>query len=112
MLRKCLIYCTFAATLSGNTATASCLTANTGAGCARVPLTTAAPRPLPPGPVEVGDILPRGKYSMVMNAGWYGLPPARDGWVYFRVEDDVYRVDFMTREVLERATSEAGQNWP
>ena len=49
---------------------------------------------------------------MVMDARWYGLPPARDGWVYFRVEDDVYRVDFMTREVLERATAEAGANWP
>lgn len=107
-----LKYIAFVLPLTASDATASCLTANTGAGCARAPITSVTPRELPPGPVDVGDILPRGKYSMVMNASWYGLPPARDGWVYFRVEDDVYRVDFMTREVLERATAEAGGNWP
>ncbi len=99
---------------------AQCLTANTGAGCAqarevvRPPITSAATveRDLGPPPVEIGDILEKGRYSMLMNAPWYGLPPAKDGWVYFRIEDDVYRVDFRTREVLERATAEAGRNWP
>ncbi len=67
---------------------------------------------LGPAPVEIGSILPKGAFSMLMNATWYGLPPAKDGWVYFRVEDDVYRVDFETREVLERVTSEVGRNWP
>ncbi len=93
---------------------AQCLTANTGAGCATakiisVPKTT---RDLGPPPVEIGEILERGKYSMVLNARWYSLPDAKDGWVYFRIEDDVYRVDFQTMEVLERATAEAGANWP
>ncbi|MEY1555841.1 hypothetical protein AB3Y40_09425 [Yoonia sp. R2331] len=93
---------------------AQCLTANTGAGCATakiisVPKTT---KELGPPPVEIGEILERGKYSMLLNARWYGLPDARDGWVYFRIEEDVYRVDFETMEVLERATSEAGSNWP
>ena len=93
---------------------AQCLTANTGAGCSTakiisVPKTT---RDLGPPPIEIGEILPRGKYSMVLNARWYSLPDAKDGWVYFRIEDDVYRVDFQTMEVLERATSEAGANWP
>ena len=95
---------------------AQCLTASTGAGCATAPVTVAPPSPEPvslgPGPVEIGAILPKGEFSMLMNATWYGLPPAKDGWVYFRVEDDVYRVDFQTREVLERATSEVGRNWP
>ena len=76
------------------------------------PFIRVAPSDPGPGPVEIGDILERGKYTMVMNARWYGLPPARDGWVYFRVEDEVYRVDYLTRKVLERATPEAGRNWP
>lgn len=94
-------------------AEAQCRTANTGAGCATARVIVTPPAADPgPGPVEIGTILPRGEYTMVMNARWYGLPPARDGWVYFRVEDDVYRVDYATREVLERATEEAGENWP
>jgi len=96
---------------------AQCLTENTGAGCAQArvivkPPTKVQTRQLGPPPIEIGAILPRGQYTMVMNATWYGLPPAKDGWVYFRIEDDVYRVDFETREVLERATAEAGRNWP
>lgn len=100
--------------LSATSAQAQCLTANTGAGCSTAKIIT-VPKPtrdLGPPPVEIGTILPRGKYSMVMNARWYSLPDARDGWVYFRIEDDVYRVDFETMEVLERATAEAGSNWP
>ena len=110
MYAKALLSLTLVAL--GQVAVAQCATANTGAGCASARILSVVPRDLPPGPVEIGDILPRGEYSMVMNARWYGLPPARDGWVYFRVKDDVYRVDFMTREVLERATAEAGANWP
>jgi len=97
---------------------AQCLTAKTGAGCSSARIIVAPPTApstapdLGSGPVEIGSILPRGEYSMLMNAKWYGLPAAKDGWVYFRVEDDIYRVDFETREVLERATAEAGRNWP
>ncbi|WP_394152494.1 hypothetical protein [Loktanella salsilacus] len=70
-----------------------------------------APQRTPP-PVAIGEVIPKGKYSMVMDARWYGLPPAQDGWVYFRIERDVYRVDYVTMTVLERATAEAGRNWP
>ncbi len=110
MLRITLISFIFVPTL----ASAQCLTANTGAGCATakiisVPQTS---HDLGPPPVEIGEILERGRYSMILNARWYSLPDAKDGWVYFRIEDDVYRVDFETMEVLERATSEAGANWP
>ena len=108
-----IAFISFAFLASG--AQGQCLTANTGAGCATakiisVPRTPA--RELGPPPVEIGAILPRGAYSIVLNARWYGLPDARDGWVYYRIEDDVYRVDYRTMEVLERATSEAGANWP
>ena len=87
------------------TATAQCRMAAAGA-CHVVPVKKAPP------PVQIGEIIPRGKYSMVMDARWYGLPPARDGWIYYRIEKDVYRVDYRTMEVLERATDEAGRNWP
>ena len=101
-------------TLCAQPVHAQCLTANTGAGCAVARIIKVAPprQQLGPPPVEIGDILPRGKYSMVMNARWYGLPDAKDGWVYMRIEDDVYRVDFVTLEVLERVTAQAGANWP
>lgn len=113
MLRKVLI----CIALVPNMSAAQCLTANTGAGCSSARIIVAPPssngaQDLGPGPVEIGTILPKGEYSMLMNASWYGLPQAKDGWVYFRIEDDVYRVDFQTREVLERATSEVGRNWP
>jgi hypothetical protein len=49
---------------------------------------------------------------MVMDARWYGLSPATDGWVYFQIERDVYRVDYVTMTVLERATEETSGNWP
>ena len=86
-------------------ASAQCRMAAAGA-CHVVPVKKAPP------PVEIGEIIPRGKYSMVMDARWYGLPPAKDGWIYYRIERDVYRVDYRTMEVLERATDEAGRNWP
>ena len=74
--------------------------------CVSVPV-----KKLPP-PVTIGEVIQKGKYSMVMDARWYGLPPAKDGWVYFRIERDVYRVDYVTMTVLERATAETGRNWP
>jgi len=95
-------------------AEAQCRTANTGATCITVPQREqpSNERTLGAAPVEIGTVLPRGRYTMVLNAGWYGLPPAKDGWVYFRIEDDVYRVDYESRKVLERATSETAANWP
>lgn len=97
------------------TADAQCLTANTGAGCSSARVVVKPPSRaelLGPPPVEVGSYLDRGVYSLVMNAPYYGLPQARDGWVYFRIVDDVYRVDYNTMQVLERVTAEASANWP
>ena len=88
-----------------STASAQCRMAAAGA-CHVVPVKKAPP------PVEIGEIIPRGKYSMVMDATWYGLPPAQDGWIYYRIGRDVYRVDYRTMEVLERATEETSRNWP
>ncbi len=93
-------------------AIAQCRMAAAGAACSTPPVHKIIAPPPRPAPVEIGAIIPRGKYSMVMDAQWYGLPPAQDGWIYYRIKDDVYRVDYRTMEVLERATDEAGQNWP
>ncbi len=100
----------------------ACLTAGTGAKCATAADSLfgigaadtqaggakfqKAPEPIYP--VEVGDTLPP-QYYILMNTRRYGLPPPRDGWMYFRVEREVYRVDARTREVLERVTEQASR---
>jgi len=61
--------------------------------------------------VDVGDVLPRGRYSVILNADYYGLSPASDGWVYMRVGQDAYRVDWHTHEVLERVTNRVAANF-
>ena len=90
----------------------------TGAGCGVAfgqgvsgAKTVKAPAPPPP-LVKIGDKLEPGTYSMVMDATWYGLPLVRDGWVYYRIGRDVFRVDYLTLEVLENVTAQAGRNWP
>lgn len=90
-------------------AIAQCRMAIAGANCVTVP--EASRRPPPPPPVEIGQILERGEYSMLMNARYYGLPSVSDGWVYMRIEDDIFRVDWRTHEVLEMVTDQANRNW-
>ena len=88
-------------------ATAQCRIAVAGTAC------VAIPQPLTPlpGPVEIGEVLERGKYSMLLNARYYGLPTVSDGWVYMRIEDEIYRVDWRTHKVLEQVTDQASRNW-
>ena len=88
-------------------ATAQCRMAVAGSNCVTVPQTTAPPLP----PVDVGDVLERGEYSMLMNARYYGLPSVSDGWIYMRIEDDIYRVDWQSHTVLEQVTDQANRNW-
>ncbi|WP_089990673.1 hypothetical protein [Cognatiyoonia koreensis] len=99
--------------LFATTADATCRIQTTLGSCQTPPRSPKPPAAgLGPAPIEIGTILERGEYSIVLNSQWYGLPRPKDGWVYFRIQDDVYRVDYETREVLERATREANQNWP
>ncbi len=93
--------------LAPQAAVAQCRIAVPGTSCVAIP----QPLTPQPGPVEIGDVLERGKYSMLMNARYYGLPTVSDGWVYFRVEDEIYRVDWRSHEVLERVTHLASRNW-
>jgi hypothetical protein len=106
IMRSCFIILAVAATLPtvGN---AQCRMAVAGAACFVVPQSAESAKP----PVEIGEVLERGQYSMLMNARYYGLPSVSDGWVYMRIEDDIYRVDWRSHTVLENVTDQANRNW-
>ncbi|MGJ8624171.1 MAG: hypothetical protein ACSHW1_15550 [Yoonia sp.] len=87
-------------------ASAQCRMSMSGSNCVAVPQA----RMTPP-PVEIGQILERGEYSILMNSRYYGLPAVSDGWVYMQIEKDIYRVDWVTHEVLERVTDQANRRW-
>lgn len=81
-----------------------------------------APEPIPPTvslafavnalPLQVsplyerGDILPRGRYSMLMNSAYHGLPPAPEGTLYFQVDLKVLLVDRTTYEIIDDVSRE------
>lgn len=90
----------------------ACSTANTGARCVGVGALDAggaaglirkAPARAPA--YRIGDTLPD-SFQMLINTAYYGLPPARDGWLYFRVEHQLFRVDRQSRVILEDVTRE------
>ena len=107
-------------------ASAACSTAEAGARCVRalpgdgleVPtrpdhivqaaMTSAS---APSALVNVGVFVPRGEYSIILNADYYGLPPVSEGWVYMRIGPDAYRVDWQSHQVLERVTEQAAANF-
>lgn len=95
--------------LMGSMASAQCRIKVAGSNCVVVPQSQrSAERP---GPVNVGDTLERGRYNMILNARYYGLPDVSDGWVYMQVQEDIYRVDWASHKVLERVTDQASRNW-
>ncbi len=106
MLRKLLLVTALLALLPV-LASAQCRIAVAGTACVAVPKPL-VPRP---DPVEIGQTLDRGKYSMLMNARYYGLPRVSDGWVYMRIEEEIYRVDWVSHVVLEKVTHLASGNW-
>ena len=61
--------------------------------------------------VGIGEVVPRGEYSIILNADYYGLPAVSDGWVYMRIGQDAYRVDWKTHQVLERVTEQTAANF-
>jgi hypothetical protein len=105
-------------------AQAACSTANSGARCVRaLPGSDVPVRPdhisqvamtsasAPSALVDVGEVVPRGEYSIILNADYYGLPPVSDGWVYMRIGPDAYRVDWQSHQVLERVTDRVAANF-
>jgi len=93
--------------LTATSAQSQCRIAVAGTSCVAIP----QPLTPEPGPVEIGEILERGQYSILMNARYYGLPAVSDGWVYMRIEDEIYRVDWRSHRVLEQVTDQASRNW-
>ena len=53
--------------------------------------------------IAPGDPLPQDALT-VIGTEYLGLPPARDGWAYFRVGRSLYRADFATRRVINRVS--------
>ena len=84
-------------------AVAQCRLATTGAACVSVPVREAHVYP-DDGPVAVGATLPRDTWPTLWETEYHGLPRPAEAWIYVRVEDDLYRVDWRTMEVLERVT--------
>ena len=91
--------------LAAGAAEAQCRIQTAGTACATVP---EAQRYV--SPYAVGETLPRGAFQVLFNATYCGLPPARDGWSYFRVERDVMRVDLATMQVLEIVTADLARS--
>ncbi|MBJ3761847.1 hypothetical protein ILP92_03675 [Maribius pontilimi] len=58
-------------------------------------------RTAPRGP-EIGSVLPREDFNILLGTAYLGLPPVRDGWVYVKLDRDIYRVDRTSLEILER----------
>lgn len=109
---KSLYFILCVASLAPSASVAGCRIAVEGTACVAVPQSqrtqAAAAQDQT---VKIGTFLERGKYSIMMNAGYYGLEPVQDGWVYMEIDHDVYRVDFQTFEVLERVTDQTNYYW-
>lgn len=56
---------------------------------------------------EVGETLPRGKYDVLLNTEYFGLPPTDGSFWYFKVERRVLKVRPDTMEVLADVTRQA-----
>ena len=91
-----------------DTASALCMASGAGCGAQGTGVRFVRPAIVTASPFTIGDRLPD-DYKMLMNTRYYGLPAPSDGWVYFRVDHWLYRVDLKTRKILEDATYEANR---
>ncbi|WP_208348613.1 hypothetical protein [Pseudaestuariivita rosea] len=55
---------------------------------------------------QPGDTVLVGQYDLLLNSGYYGLPPVRDGWVYIRTRTHVYRLDWKSHTILADVTNQ------
>ncbi|MEL6798360.1 MAG: hypothetical protein AAFO80_00655 [Pseudomonadota bacterium] len=58
---------------------------------------------------EPGEILPRGKYQVLLNTEYYGLPATDGSFWYFKVDRRVLKVVPDTMVVLADVTREASR---
>lgn len=62
-----------------------------------------APPPVADSGLTPGDRLPPDAMT-VIGTDYLGLPPARDGWAYFRFGPAIYKADFQTRRIIARVS--------
>lgn len=96
---------------AGSVAAAQCRVSLPGTVCVVPPRSPSTGAAADKGAL-IGSILTRGSYQLMLNSRYYGLPPVADGWVYMRIGDEIYRVDWVSHEVLERVTDQASRNFP
>ncbi len=101
-----------AALAAPSMAVADCPTASAGGRCgAAFAEAGAAKRVAAEAPQQprfgIGDVLPQGRFFVLLGSEYYGLPPSDGAWRYYRVEDRVLRVRPDTLEIIEDATAEA-----
>lgn len=58
---------------------------------------------------DVGETLPRGKYQVLLNTEYYGLPATDGSFWYFKVERRVLKVVPSTMVVLADVTRDASR---
>jgi len=100
---RCLMIA--AAALAPAAATADCSTATTGAGCVTVETISTAAHATP------GERLTPGRFNVLLNTEYYGLPAAGPGWRYYEVDGRVLRVENRTLRVLEDVTHATNAAW-
>lgn len=58
-------------------------------------------------PYAVGEELPRGKYNVLLNTRYHGLPASDGSFWYYQVGRHVFKVDARSNTVLEDVTRDA-----
>ena len=58
---------------------------------------------------EIGETLPRGKYQVLLNTEYYGLPATDGSFWYFKVDRRVLKVAPNTMVVLADVTRDASR---
>lgn len=58
-------------------------------------------------PYAVGETLPRGKYNVLLNTRYHGLPASDGSFWYYKVGRYVFKVDARSHTVLEDVTRDA-----
>jgi len=92
-------------TVRSGTCTAPIAVCQQPGACVSVPVKKVA------GLLTIGEVIQKGKYSMVMDARCTACHRAKMAWVYFRIERDDLPRDLCHYGLCwERATAEAGRN--
>ena len=93
-------------TVSAVAAVGLALCAASAAACPEGAKCVDAPAIATEAPYEVGQTLPRGKFMVLLNSEYFGLPPVPEGHWYFRVGDRAMVVRPDTLQVVADVTDQ------